>query len=135
MSLLKDWNPSWNVGMVDIDADHQRLFQLIQALNDSFTGGVASSLMVNTVDELIKYTKYHFEKEELLLEQIGNVKLDEHKKIHYELLQKILEYGEWLMEPGADRNSARVHFIVFLQAWLIRHILEMDTPAFQGSTL
>ncbi|MEO5345436.1 MAG: hypothetical protein H7834_03540 [Magnetococcus sp. YQC-9] len=35
--------------------------------------------------------------------QLGSPTLAEHQKIHRELLQKVHEYKEWLLEEGVNR--------------------------------
>ncbi|MBF0436328.1 MAG: hemerythrin family protein [Magnetococcales bacterium] len=129
MPSISGWDLSWNTGVQDIDAEHQKLYELIKTFSAAWSDGFGSSAIGGTLDDLIEYTLEHFENEEKQLKQMGYGLLEEHKKIHQNLVSQVLTYRDKLTEVD-DRESLGIEVGALLQNWLIQHIVNMDVPAF-----
>ncbi len=91
-----------------------------------------SKALEKVLNELIDYTVYHFETEEKLMHAHGYEKLDEHKKIHKELVAQIGAFREKFLEGNA---AVDVELTGFLKNWILNHIQETDkqyTPFFHS---
>ena len=71
---------------------------------------------------LHKYTGEHFNSEENLMQQIGYPKLDEHREIHTQMIEKLSEIS---MQP-LDSEESLYKVKKFFYDWLIDHIMHQD---------
>ncbi|MFQ5936353.1 MAG: bacteriohemerythrin [Acidiferrobacterales bacterium] len=122
MAFLQ-WSPNLSVGIDFMDADHQKLMELLTELHDLVGPGPIQTAAVEKLDELIDFTQQHFRLEERLMEQSGYDGFEEHRQLHEVLLQEIAELRQHLV---AGEKSAGPEIMDFLKDWLIRHILESD---------
>ena len=124
------WNQNLSTGIEGIDTEHQKLFQIMNRFGEACDDGVGSSLVIEILDELIDYTVSHFNNEERQLEKKNYALLDKHKKVHQDLKNEVLAYRKEAMGCD-DLNSLGDDIVVFLEEWLISHIMKMDIPAFR----
>ncbi len=122
MPLIK-WRDSYSVGVDKFDQEHMLLVELI---NEMFIivrdrGDVAT--LGDAVAKLIDYTKVHFTDEEEAMEQVNYPLLEEHKKIHADLLEQVLRFQVRMDKEGEEM---RTDLYKFLRDWLINHILDED---------
>ncbi len=122
MALIK-WRDSYSVGVDKFDQEHMLLVELI---NEMFIivrdkGDVAT--LTDAVEKLVDYTRVHFSDEEEALEKVNYPKLEEHKEIHTNLLEQVVEFQEQIAAEGKD---LRTDLYKFLRDWLINHILDED---------
>jgi len=122
VALIK-WRDSYSVGVDKFDQEHMLLVELI---NEMFTivrdkGDVTT--LTDAVEKLVDYTRGHFSDEEEALEKVNYPKLEEHKEIHANLLEQVVEFQEQIAAEGKD---LRTDLYKFLRDWLINHILDED---------
>jgi len=123
MALIK-WRDSYSVGVDKFDQEHMVLVELI---NEMFTivrdkeGDVA--VLTDAVEKLVDYTRIHFTDEEEALEKVNYPKLEEHKEIHTNLLEQVVDFQKQVEDEGKD---LRMDLYKFLRDWLINHILDED---------
>jgi len=122
------WSNYFEVGVKDIDEQHQVLVSLINALcSNALNGHDDSGAIASIFDELVDYTKYHFDFEEKLYQSsnIPTAILDEHKECHSKLIsQVILLNKEHDFKLGSTDNLDTV--LTTLVLWLSDHILKND---------
>jgi|SaaInl7_135m_RNA_FD_contig_21_2275386_length_587_multi_9_in_0_out_0_1 hemerythrin len=122
MSTL-EWQDSWSVGNSSLDEDHKRLIGIIQKVEQARTGSLD---ILEVVSDMEAYTKYHFAREEKLMEEANISDLEEHKKLH----QSFVEWISTVRRTFAISQTARSVLIDtvddFLQDWLKTHILTVD---------
>ncbi|MBT6093461.1 MAG: hemerythrin family protein [Rhodospirillaceae bacterium] len=118
-----EWQESWSVGNPVLDDDHKKLLAIIQMISDYRP---ESADLTQLFAELEDYTKYHFAREEGLMDGADIPDLAAHLKSHR-------SFEEWL-------HSVRYAFTVsqesrsllldsvdeYLRKWLINHILKTD---------
>ena len=110
--LHLQWVTEWESGQPEIDVQHRMLFAMANeyfavALNPHAKPDDALTLLASLLRELAS----HFEFEELLLEQIGYPKVEEHRRIHRELLTKAATLRE-SYQGGKTKLSSFVSFLV-----------------------
>ncbi|MBF0125190.1 MAG: bacteriohemerythrin, partial [Magnetococcales bacterium] len=104
MPPLFRWNSSLNTGVANVDTEHQKLFNILEMLEDAHRVGFGASAIGGIMDELCDYTSSHFKNEEQQLEQLGYSGLQEHKIIHQSLLENVIGYRQKLITTN-DRES------------------------------
>jgi hemerythrin-like metal-binding protein len=117
------WKDEYSVGVESLDNDHKKLLNLINQLQASIHYKTGEKFEKETLKEIVAYTKYHFEREEKLLEDAGYLSLEAHKKTHREMINKIDDF----MQDYDNRGHKALEIVAnFLKSWLIKHINGTD---------
>ncbi len=116
------WDKSLSVGIDSIDDDHKKLLNIINEFGDD-QDKTREELTV-LINELLDYTRYHFDREEEMMEANGYTRLEQHKKEHGQFIGKLMELG--IMLDSEDVKTAREETSQFLSMWLARHIRWAD---------
>jgi len=118
-----DWTDKNMVGIAEVDEQHKELFEMLNRLHASVTGGQERSVLHSVLDNLIEYTVYHFNTEEVLFDACEYPLAQEHKKEHDRLTAQALDLQRELRE-----GSATISFEVleFLHDWLMDHTSGLD---------
>jgi hemerythrin len=119
---LVQWKAQYSVNNPEIDAQHRRLFELINDLHASMSSG-ARGETVRVVEELVAYTRFHFRFEEELMERSGYEGVEAHKQVHRAMVGQVEKFR---IEAGRTGASVSVQLMSFLKNWLSKHILETD---------
>lgn len=121
--MLMEWDASFNTGIVEIDNQHRQLVDMLNRLNGAMAHGEGASVLGNIFDELKAYTISHFGTEEKLFDETGYPGAEQHKQIHANLLEKVIELE-------SDFKSGRVtmsrEILMLLKDWLQNHIKGVD---------
>lgn len=86
----------------EIEQQHQQLVRLFKKLNDAVENRVARKEIYQIIDEVIAYTRLHFEAEELLMVQSGYPEIEAHKEKHRQLVSEALHLKEKLDYVGDE---------------------------------
>ncbi len=122
MPLIK-WRDSYSVGVEKFDEEHKLLVGLINELFEVVRDKKNVDSLQDAIAKLIEYTRMHFADEEEAMEEMAYPYLEEHREIHANLLQQVLEFQE---ELRSEKEELRTDFYKFLREWLMNHILEED---------
>ena len=120
---LITWGPQLKTGIAIIDAQHKRLVDIINELNDALKAGRSEEIMGAMFDELVAYTETHFSVKEKLMAGHDYEDIDNHRREHRTFTDQIkmdrdnFKAGVWEFERG---------FLDFLRNWLVTHILSTD---------
>lgn len=118
------WTDALSVGVPVLDADHQRLFQLIsevqKAVNPFNPDGVESA-----IQSLVSYTVFHFEREEGYLAKAHYPALLAHRKLHLFLTRRVMEL-QAEFKAGRESPLAAERLAEMLNDWLVLHIQTED---------
>lgn len=123
MTLLVEWDDSFSVNVAEIDLQHKNLVAMINELSDAMAHGKGSHVLGKIIDDLIDYTKTHFETEEKYFEQFGYADTDRHKEEHLDFARKVGEFNE---KFTAGEVALSIEVMVFLSNWLQNHIKGSD---------
>lgn len=118
-----NWNESYSVHIKQLDEQHKKLFQIVNALYDAMKNGKGNDVLAGVFDELINYTKLHFSTEENLLNIHNYPNLTAHKMEHERLVNQVLDLQKQFMDGGA---ALSIKVSNFLKEWLMNHIKKSD---------
>ena len=120
--MLPEWSDDFSVRHQIIDEQHQKLFALAHRAYKAANGHVAVNDIKNILIEFFDYMKTHFKDEEEYMKAIGFPQLEEHKKIHRQIVNDM---------AGMVKNVHSVDVLKEMIAtiakdWLLTHILQED---------
>lgn len=114
-------------GISFVDEEHSKLFDIANTvydlLNDEFIPDKYDYIM-EVVDELKDYARYHFEHEEKYMGEINYRRFLSHKVAHDEFIEKINEYDAEIIDE--KQKESLLELLEFLTTWLVEHILKQD---------
>lgn len=116
------WNDGLALGVPEIDAQHRRLIGIINTFLDAMDQGRGEQAVASALAELRDYTEVHFQDEEALMARNGFPGLEEHRRVHKDLLDKLGDRLERVLDKGTTAKD--VH--VLLKSWLVDHFLGRD---------
>jgi hemerythrin len=122
MALLS-WDDAYLVNINEVDIQHRKLFALANDVHDAVLLNAAGPALRRTLEELVKYTRYHFATEEKLMEDYRYPGLESHRLEHDTLTEQVLDFWDMYNE-GKPVHS--LEFLNFLKDWLVNHILIVD---------
>ncbi|MGD9978456.1 MAG: bacteriohemerythrin [Bacteroidales bacterium] len=118
-----EWKDNYSVSINSIDNDHKRLFELMNQLFDAMTKGEGSKILLPLVDELHRYTAYHFNREEVYFRTTNYPNAQQHVQQHTAFVDKV---GEFKAKISAGKLDIAPDLLQFLRDWLLNHILKVD---------
>ncbi len=121
---LMTWNEKMSVDVKVLDDDHKKLVAMINDLHDGLKAGHGKEVLEKTLDNLVQYTKFHFDHEETLFAKTGYPGAFLHKKEHDELTRQVSEVQAKFKSGAVTCLSLEV--MDFLKDWLVRHIQGSD---------
>ncbi|GAB4254125.1 MAG: hypothetical protein Kow0065_00800 [Methylomicrobium sp.] len=125
MNNILTWNDNLKLGIDSIDKQHKQLLSMINRLDEAVALGHDSQTISDLLDDLIDYTRYHFEHEERMMQDANfdNALYQEHKIEHQKFVETIVEAHRQQL----DNTSFMLNNLLdFLFDWLYRHILGTD---------
>lgn len=124
MSILT-WNDQLLVGIDSVDRQHLHLVDLINRLDEVVALGEDQQTIVDTVNELIDYSVYHFRHEEELMQKAGfNPNMfAKHRQQHQDFVDKMQSVQT---EMRNDVTIISKDLLDFLVDWLCHHTLNTD---------
>lgn len=117
------WETKYVFNIESIDNEHKTLISMVDDLYTAMKSGNSKTIIRETVQNLISYTRVHFRREEMLLKSIGYGGLAEHEAEHKAFIAKVNEFKK-KVDDGKDDFSVEV--ASFLRDWLSTHILITD---------
>jgi hemerythrin len=122
MALAK-WSQDLSVGVTSLDAQHQRLFQMFDDLNEALLAGKGREAIGGIIDGLIAYAQEHFVREEKLFAQTDYRDAAAHKLEHDAFIRKAALLKE---EHLGGKDGIALQALDFMSAWLQEHICGTD---------
>lgn len=123
------WKDKYNIGVDLIDRQHQELFNRVNRFLTVLRSPVPWEDKVQEVNETLafmqEYVVVHFRDEEQYQEEIGYPGLEEHRKVHGQLIREVGEFAKQYKEEGY-REVLVQQFGGRLLAWLINHVAATD---------
>ncbi len=119
---LIDWNPTYCLGLKEIDDQHKVLVDIINQLWAEVVNGEKGVRVLATIAELEQYTVTHFQAEENFMRTNAYSDFSAHKQRHDAFVARIRQERQ-AVEGG---KSVSLDLINFLKDWLLNHILVED---------
>ncbi len=117
------WDDKLSVGISAIDEDHKQLISYINMLQTAVMYPVGDSYERQALDNVVEYTRYHFQREEELMLEFAYPDFEAHKKTHESMIAKV---NELMQRYEKDREGTIGDLTRFLKSWLINHIAGTD---------
>jgi len=125
------WKKSFNIGVVEVDKQHKELLELLNKCIDEakiikqkaiFDEKIFSDVQ-NLINELVKYTDYHFKTEEKLMRSVNYPDLEHHLSIHHMLTEQVIQ----LKNRIDKKDKGAINSIIdLLRNWYMQHIMDED---------
>jgi hemerythrin len=122
MALIS-WHSNYTVNVKEIDKQHQHLINIMNELHDSMKAGKGKEVLGTVLDELIKYTDFHFKYEEKLFDQYSFPETNLHKRQHTDLVEQVVSFKK---NFDSGRKVLTMEVMDFLKSWLTGHIVGSD---------
>jgi methyl-accepting chemotaxis protein len=117
-----EWSDRLSVGEASIDSQHRRLVELFNDLLDALHANDSHDIIKKVLEDLLKYTQFHFGHETELMTKSGYPEQKDHLAKHTALIEQALEYRRRFLAG----ESVGPELTTFLRDWLINHILKTD---------
>ena len=119
-----NWDPSYSVGSIILDSQHQRLLELCAQVADCVDDDRPDSddRFHKVLNDVGDYAFAHFKAEEALLARHNYPQLEAHKKEHMGFLSHLSAF--LFAASGGHLDRAGLHEI--LSEWLSQHLLVSD---------
>ena len=117
------WTSALELGIDEIDQQHQRLVDLTNQLHDELSHDLPRREAIGDVLEgLVDYTHNHFIVEEVMFQQHDYPDTPAHKAQHDSFTGKAMD----LLMRFEDGEEVTFEALDFLKEWLVHHICEVD---------
>jgi hemerythrin-like metal-binding protein len=115
------WKKEYSVSVMRFDTDHQKLFSIMNELNDAIDEGRGTFVVSLVLQELAGYAGTHFSAEESAMRLAQFSGIEEHIAEHRGFAAKLEQF---CAQPNT--NQTVLELLNFLRDWLKHHILETD---------
>ena len=123
------WKEKYKVGVELIDQQHEELFKRVTEFVETLRSPVEWNEKVDQVNRTLEFMKNyvvtHFRDEEAYQKKIGYEELENHTKIHNDMVQYVSDVAEEYAVKGFDEQLMQ-QFAGKLLAWLINHVTVED---------
>ena len=118
-----EWGDDLVIDNGPIDKDHRQLVDLVNELHTATTNGRGQEIIAKILDELIRYTVEHLQREEHLMASINFPNLVQHKMGHNLFMDEIRDLKK-KYEAGSITVASQLSMV--LRDWLSLHIRRND---------
>ena len=130
---MLQWKEEYEVGVAEIDEQHQKLIDIANRVYELMRNELALDKydqIVEILQELKEYTVYHFHFEEGLMQKAKYKKRFSHKLLHQEFLAQVEAVD--LSAVDEEQDAYLVKIMDFIANWLIDHIVGEDKKVGQS---
>jgi hemerythrin len=122
------WVPEFEIGNEYVDLQHRYFLDLIMRIVKSFKETGDAYYKRRLMVELQKYAEFHFVSEENIAVSIGLSGVDDHHKIHIQVLDDLNHYAKNL-DSGLKTID---EFLEFITDWFLVHTQHEDRNFFKS---
>lgn len=120
------WDEGMSVGIDSLDDDHKQLIAILAQLMSAKIEKLDQQDIADVFEQLECYCQLHFAKEEAFLAKINYQQLVAHKQSHQDFIKQIPQLKRQWFGDASEQEVVKEQIVLFLQQWLIKHILEED---------
>ena len=114
-----EWSDTYSVHVAQLDAQHKHLVGMINGLVEVMKRGSQPDELEALLQDLLEYTRYHFETEEKMMARANFPGLEEHRQKHTAMRAEV---GRLLADAGSKNATSSMKLMNFLKSWLVKHI-------------
>ena len=118
------WKDIYSVNNDLIDKEHKQLFDIAQEAFLYVEEKDKTKKIKEILTDLYDYMKTHFTHEEKFMTEINYPKIEEHKKLHREIISKINDFVKQL--PTMEISSFEKELAKIIDIALVHHIIQED---------
>ena len=115
--------PELLTGIASVDEQHRAMVELHNEIATGLTGDRPAYFVIEALARLYQYSRQHFESEEKLMLRYGFEGLDDHRREHAELLDRLREV---VLQYRSQPDTVPGKIQEFVRVWVVRHIEEAD---------
>lgn len=124
MKDLITWKEAYNLGILEIDPQHQKLIGIINKLYGAMQTSTEKAEMKTILKELVDYADYHFSTEERHFEEFNYINKVEHTNSHNAYKAEIAKFSK--AYESNESNTLPFDLMDYLGRWWTGHILGED---------
>jgi hemerythrin len=117
------WKEEYAIGHFQTDHEHKELISLANRVIGFSNKGESTRIIKGALDTLNNYAKIHFRNEESYMERIGYKDLEQHKKCHKELIERMNR----TIEETVNLDDLVHQLKRLMVVWVIEHIIDEDS--------
>jgi len=120
------WQAAYKVGEPEIDAQHKKLFEMLNRLQYTYEDNNIKSEVQKVLEEMVDYLNTHFSCEEGYLKD--HPRIEAHRKEHWFFVEKTMKFTR---DFDLDDAIFGYEILDFLKRWLINHVTNTDIVYFR----
>jgi hemerythrin len=118
------WSPALDIGNDKLNNEHQDLIALMDQIQEANATSMDKARLLDSYDRLVRATQQHFSDEEQYLASFAYPELEQHQRIHQQLLEALVRYRGEFTKSVHGRFPAAV--FDFFKTWILTHIMLVD---------
>lgn len=125
--MMLTWKEEYSIGIEIIDEQHKHLFEI----GNQAYGLLKNELRIDKYDDVVQiledlrqYTKFHFQTEETYMLKINSDQLPSQKIEHAEFIKKIFNIDFRSLDANTNEHLNEILF--FILNWILDHVLHKD---------
>jgi hemerythrin len=123
------WKENYKIGVSLIDQQHKELFHRVTDFVETLRATGDWETKVDQVNRTLNFMKdyvtTHFRDEEAYQQKIGYPEMENHQKMHRDMVQYVSEISSQYEQAGYQEQMIQ-QFAGKLLAWLINHVAAED---------
>jgi len=122
------WSDKLATGNGEVDAQHQQLVRLINAVGSLCSAGAEPAQIKPVLDELVSYAVYHFDTEEKMMREfaVSSAHQEVHLKAHEDFRKQVTLAVGIIQTAPQSSMSLLAQLLEYLARWLLQHIMVVD---------
>ena len=116
------WKKEYEIGVYEIDSEHQIFLKIIQKIDKAFQEKYEKEYTLLLLNELYKYADFHFISEENIMRFNKYPELNSHQEEHKKLLAKLSEKIGFFDIEFLNQKK----LVKFLFEWFLGHTTTLD---------
>ncbi|WP_315068872.1 bacteriohemerythrin [uncultured Clostridium sp.] len=121
------WKEEYSIGIELVDEQHKHLFEIGNQAYELIKSELRTDQydeVVQILEDLRQYTKFHFQTEENYMLKINSDQLPSQKIAHGEFIKKI--YSIDFKKFDGDAKKYLDDILSFILNWILEHVLHKD---------
>ncbi len=117
------WEKKFELGVDEIDTQHKKWVEILNRFIAAREANKEKEVLKDILQEVVDYTRYHFETEERHMKEHGYELLEQHKQQHAMLVKQVADV---IRTININEKKAVLSLEVLLKNWVLKHILTTD---------
>ncbi|MBF0380905.1 MAG: bacteriohemerythrin [Magnetococcales bacterium] len=122
MSQTIDWSDEYLVRLDEIDVQHKRMAEMINNILIASYKHRPKEELLETMEVFLKYVKWHFQSEELIMKMYDYPDFSEHRDEHVVLINNLLDKKMEMERKNLSANNLYSFFF----GWFGGHAFSSD---------